>query len=203
MTPPLPGRRYHIEPAESVLGKMPWPGPRTCSGSKRALRAANRPQPAPKWSRQRAGDGCRARYCFAPMPRPPPPPSRHAVGDAAVPRHDRVHARAAAPRWVGRPEHAEDVHHPVRRRRHHRRRVPVPPEKDGPKSRSVLHEKEPQIRKCNTLWWRSFVRIRVAPSKNGISEEVRFSVLKREKHHLFCSRITPLVGPEGFEVKGI
>jgi hypothetical protein len=63
---------HHVVFAESaVIVKIPWPGPRTCMGSKRALRATNRSQLAPKWSRQCAGDGCRARYCL-------PPPSRQA-----------------------------------------------------------------------------------------------------------------------------
>lgn len=52
------------------------------------------------------------------------------VGHPAVLLHDLLDAAAVAPRRVGRPEHAEDVHHAVRRRRDDRRRVPVPPEKD-------------------------------------------------------------------------
>jgi hypothetical protein len=42
---------------------------------------------------------------------------------------DLLDAGAAAPRRVGGPEHADDVHHPVRRRREDRRCVLVPPEK--------------------------------------------------------------------------
>jgi len=51
-------------------GRSPGPAQARAWGrSGRALRATNWSQPAPKWSRQCARDGCRARYCLAPRRR--------------------------------------------------------------------------------------------------------------------------------------